>query len=96
LPTGIYHSPCILSNYSHIINKLINGKNFIQDDKVYGEGIKAFVVLEPQEQASEEEIIAFCKEQLPTFKTPKKVRFIETLPKNILGNVLRAELRNLA
>jgi acyl-CoA synthetase (AMP-forming)/AMP-acid ligase II len=41
-------------------------------DKVYGEEIKAFVVLKPGEQASEEEIITFCKEHLPTFKIPKK------------------------
>jgi long-chain acyl-CoA synthetase len=64
-------------------------------DKVYGEEIKAFVVLEPREQASEEEIVAFCKEYLPTFKIPKKVQFMESLPKNLLGKVLRAELRNL-
>jgi long-chain acyl-CoA synthetase len=64
-------------------------------DKVYGEEIKAFVVLKPGEQASETEIIAFCKECLPTFKTPKQVQFVESLPKNLLGKVLRAELRNL-
>jgi long-chain acyl-CoA synthetase len=64
-------------------------------DKVYGEEIKAFVVLKPGEQANEEEIIAFCKECLPTFKTPKSVQFIEALPKNLLGKVLRAELRKL-
>jgi len=64
-------------------------------DKTYGEEIKAFVALKPQEQASEEEIIAFCKESLPTFKTPKRVQFIEALPKNLLGKVLRAELRKL-
>jgi long-chain acyl-CoA synthetase len=64
-------------------------------DKVYGEEIKAFVVLKPGEQASEGEIIAFCKERLPTFKLPKKVQFMESLPKNLLGKVLRAELRNL-
>jgi long-chain acyl-CoA synthetase len=65
-------------------------------DNVYGEEIKAFVVLEPGEQASEEEIIAFCNEYLPTFKIPKKVQFMESLPKNLLGKVLRAELRNLS
>ncbi len=64
-------------------------------DKTYGEEIKAFVVLKPQEQASEDEIIAFCKECLPTFKTPKCVQFIEALPKNLIGKVLRAELRKL-
>ena len=64
-------------------------------DEVYGEEIKAFVALKAGKQASEEEIIAFCKERLPTFKTPKTVQFIEALPKNLLGKVLRAELRKL-
>jgi long-chain acyl-CoA synthetase len=64
-------------------------------DKVYGEEIKAFVVLKAGEQSNEEEITAFCKERLPTFKTPKKVQFMQSLPKNLLGKVLRAELRNL-
>jgi len=64
-------------------------------DKTYGEEIKAFVVLKLQEQASEEEIIAFCRESLPSYKTPKRVQFIEALPKNLLGKILRAELRKL-
>ncbi len=64
-------------------------------DKTYGEEIKAFVVLKLQEQASEEEIIAFCRESLPSFKTPKRVQFVEALPKNLLGKILRAELRKL-
>ena len=64
-------------------------------DKTYGEEIKAFVVLKAGEQANEQELIDFCKERLPTFKTPKTVQFIEALPKNLLGKVLRAELRKL-
>ncbi len=64
-------------------------------DKVYGEEIKAFVVIKPEEEASEEEIIAFCQEYLPAFKTPKKVQFMESLPKNLLGKILRTELRKL-
>jgi long-chain acyl-CoA synthetase len=64
-------------------------------DKVYGEEIKAFVVLKPGGHANEEEIITFCKERLPTFKVPKKVQFMESLPKNLLGKILRAGLRSL-
>jgi long-chain acyl-CoA synthetase len=64
-------------------------------DEVYGEEIKAFIALKAGQQASEDEIIAFCKEHLPTFKTPKTIQFMETLPKNLLGKVLRAELRKL-
>jgi long-chain acyl-CoA synthetase len=64
-------------------------------DAVYGEEIKAFVVIKPGKQVTEEELIAFCKDRLPTFKLPKKVQFMKSLPKNILGKVLRAELRKL-
>ena len=64
-------------------------------DAIYGEEIKAFVVIKPSKQVTEEELIAFCKDRLPTFKLPKKVQFTETLPKNILGKILRAELRKL-
>jgi long-chain acyl-CoA synthetase len=64
-------------------------------DAVYGEEIKAFVVTKAGKQVSEEGLIAFCKERLPTFKSPKKVQFMKSLPRNILGKVLRAELRKL-
>jgi len=64
-------------------------------DAVYGEEIKAFIVAKPGKHVNEEELIAFCKDRLPTFKRPKKVQSREFLPKNILGKVLRAELRKL-
>jgi long-chain acyl-CoA synthetase len=64
-------------------------------DATYGEEIKAFVVIRRDKCVNEEELIAFCKECLPTFKLPKKVQFRESLPKNLLGKVLRAELRKL-
>jgi len=64
-------------------------------DAVYGEEIKAFVVVKPDKHVNEEELIAFCKDCLPTFKLPKSVQFMQSLPKNVLGKVLRAELRQL-
>jgi len=62
-------------------------------DATYGEEIKAFVVVRPGKCVNEEELVAFCKNCLPTFKLPKKVQFTDCLPKNLLGKVLRAELR---
>jgi len=64
-------------------------------DATYGEEIKAFVVIRPDKCVGEEELIAFCKDCLPTFKLPKKVQFMESLPRNLLGKVLRAELRKV-
>jgi acyl-coenzyme A synthetase/AMP-(fatty) acid ligase len=65
------------------------------NDRVYGEEIKVFVVLKQGQICTEMEIIEFCKQYLPTFKQPKQVQFIEALPKNMLGKILRVDLRKL-
>jgi len=62
-------------------------------DAVYGEDIKAFVVLKPGETCSQDEIIDWCTARLKRFKSPRHVRFVEALPKNLIGKVLRRELR---
>jgi long-chain acyl-CoA synthetase len=64
-------------------------------DRVYGEEIKAFVVLKQGEVCSEADIVEFCRQHLPTYKQPKRVQFIDAIPKNMLGKTLRAELRKL-
>jgi long-chain acyl-CoA synthetase len=66
----------------------------IKDD-VYGENIKAFVVLMPGETSTAEDIIAFCQERLKRFKSPCEVEFMDALPKNLVGKVLKKELRKL-
>lgn len=62
-------------------------------DELYGEDIRAFVVLKPGEQATQEELIDWCCTKLKRFKSPKQVRFVGSLPKNLVGKVLRRELR---
>jgi len=57
------------------------------------ETVKAFVVLKPGQTASEQELIAFCKERLAAYRVPRTVEFREELPKSIIGKVLRKELR---
>ncbi len=62
-------------------------------DPYRGETVKAFVVLRPGESATADDIVAFCKERLAAYKVPKQVEFRDTLPKNIIGKMLRRELR---
>jgi len=62
-------------------------------DEIYGEEIKACVVLKPGESANEEEIIAHCVKKLKHFKSPKYVVFLNALPKSLVGKVLKKELR---
>lgn len=63
-------------------------------DKYRGETVKAYVVLKPGQTATEEEVIAFCREKLTAYKVPKMVEFRESLPKSAVGKVLRKILRD--
>jgi long-chain acyl-CoA synthetase len=51
--------------------------------------IKAYIVLNDGESATEEEILAFCARNLAKFKIPKRIEFRQELPKTIVGKVLR-------
>ena len=64
-------------------------------DPVYGEEVKAFVVLKTPGACSEEDLLIFCKEKLPTYKRPKTIRLLKSLPKSAVGKTLRRELRKL-
>jgi len=57
-----------------------------------GERVKAYVVLKEGETATEDEIIAFCRENLAPYKVPKFVEFRTDLPKTIVGKILRRVL----
>jgi acyl-CoA synthetase (AMP-forming)/AMP-acid ligase II len=61
-------------------------------DPLYGEEVAAFVVLKEGARASEEEIIAFCRERLADYKCPKSVRFVKDIPKGPTGKLLKREL----
>jgi long-chain acyl-CoA synthetase len=62
-------------------------------DEKRGESVKAFVVLKEGETATEEELIAFCRENLAVYKAPRIIEFRDDLPKSMVGKVLRRELR---
>jgi long-chain acyl-CoA synthetase len=59
---------------------------------IKGEEVKAFVVLKPGQTATADDLIAFCREQLAPFKVPKAIEFRESLPKTLIGKVLRRQL----
>ena len=65
----------------------------IPDDQ-WGEAVKAFVVLKPATTATANELVEFCRERLAGYKQPRSVDFIEALPRNPSGKVLKRDLRN--
>lgn len=62
-------------------------------DRLWGESVKAIVVLKKGETMSEEEVIEYCKVRLASYKKPKSVEFVESLPRNPSGKVLKTVLR---
>ncbi|MGO2025826.1 MAG: class I adenylate-forming enzyme family protein [Brevibacterium aurantiacum] len=65
-------------------------------DDYRGESVAAFVTLQPGPEAdtvSEDEIVAFCREKLASYKAPRQVTIIDELPKTSSGKVLRRTIR---
>jgi len=54
---------------------------------------KAFVVLKKGEKLTAEEIMTHCSKKLAKFKVPKEIEFIDILPRNPSGKILKRELR---
>lgn len=60
-------------------------------DEKWGEVPVAFVVLNKPAEA--EELLAYCKQQIASYKTPKQLKFVESLPRNASNKLLRRELK---
>lgn len=64
-------------------------------DPEWGERVVAFVVPRPGATVSAEDLDRLCLDNIARFKRPKEYRFVEQLPKNNYGKVLKTELRRL-
>jgi long-chain acyl-CoA synthetase len=62
-------------------------------DEYWVESVKAFLVLRPGNKTTEEGIIAFCKENMASYKKPRFVEFVPSLPKNPGGKIDKKELK---
>lgn len=62
-------------------------------DTVWGEAVKAALVLSSGAHATEQDIIEFCRQNMSSYKKPQSVDFHETLPKNAYGKVEKSDLR---
>ncbi|MDH5804820.1 MAG: AMP-binding protein, partial [Gemmatimonadota bacterium] len=80
----------VLAGHSAVLEAATIG---VPDPK-RGETVKSFVVLKPGESATEEELIAHCRENLAAYKIPRMVEFLDDLPKSAALKILRRELRD--
>ncbi len=63
------------------------------EDATWGEVVHAAVVFAPGAAVSGEELMEFCRSRIASFKMPEVVHFVDELPRNQLGKVMRGELR---
>jgi acyl-CoA synthetase (AMP-forming)/AMP-acid ligase II len=61
-------------------------------DNEWGEAVTAFVVLKPGMTATERDLVEHCRAHLASYKKPRAVRFVASLPRSHYGKVIRAEL----
>lgn len=88
-------SPRKIEEVLHSHPKVLEAAVIAIDDDVYGENIKGFITLNPDQKMDSEEIIAFCKEKLSSFLVPKEIQILEALPKNLVGKIMKKDLRKM-
>jgi acyl-CoA synthetase (AMP-forming)/AMP-acid ligase II len=62
-------------------------------DEKWGESVKGVVELYAGQQASPEELIAWCRDRLAGYKCPRSVDIMDVLPRNPTGKLLKKDLR---
>lgn len=64
----------------------------VPDDK-WGEAVKALIIKARGSELTEEDVIKYCSQNIASYKKPKSVDFVNDLPKNAVGKILKKELR---
>jgi len=66
------------------------------EDEEFGQRLKAFVVTAPEADVTEEELQAHVKANLASYKSPREIEFVDELPRNATGKILKRVLRERA
>jgi feruloyl-CoA synthase len=89
-----------LNVFANEVEAVIFGHSKVYDcavigvpDEKWGEAVKGVVVLKQNEKVTEKELISFCKERLAGYKVPKSIDFVEKIPRNPSGKIMKFELR---
>lgn len=83
-----------VENVLYMHPKVLEAAVFAVPDKKWGESVKAAVVLKENEAASENEIIAFCRKHIASYKAPTSIDFLPALPKTGSGKLYKKALKD--
>jgi acyl-CoA synthetase (AMP-forming)/AMP-acid ligase II len=79
----------LLADHEAVVEAAVIGV----EDEEFGQRLKAYVVLTEDGQLSAEELRAHVKANLASYKAPREVEFLDELPRNATGKILKRELR---
>ncbi|HXR30891.1 MAG TPA: AMP-binding protein [Solirubrobacterales bacterium] len=79
----------LLADHAAVVEVAVIGV----DDEEFGQRLKAFVVAAAEAEVSKEELRAHIKAHLASYKAPREIEFLEELPRNATGKILKRELR---
>ena len=79
----------VLHNHPNIQDVAVIG---VPDEK-WGESLKAFIVTPNPDALKSEEVLSFCEQNISKIKTPKIIEFIDSIPRNANGKILKTTLR---
>lgn len=77
------------------IDKVVESAVVGIPDPKWGEKVVALVVIEQGSDLDPHTIKAFCKAHLHSWKSPKEIRFVEKIPKNTMGKILKEEIKKI-
>ena len=78
----------LLAGHEHIVEVAVVG---VPDEK-FGQSLKAFVVIRETQELTEADLKAYVKSNLASFKAPKEIIFMDELPRNATGKILKRSL----
>ena len=78
----------LLAGHEHVVEVAVIG---VPDEK-YGQSLSAFVVLREADVVTEKDLKAYVKSNLASFKAPKEIVFMDELPRNATGKILKRSL----
>ncbi|WP_139891859.1 long-chain fatty acid--CoA ligase [Bacillus sp. D386] len=79
----------VLNRHAKVVESAVVGAV----DEKWGEVVQAYIVLKSGETMTEEEVILFCQNHLASYKKPKLVHFVDSLPRNAAGKIVKTVLR---
>jgi len=81
-----------LISHSGVVDAAVIGVT----DEMYGEAVAAFIEAEAGTQPSEDELVDHCRSMIASYKKPKYIVFLDNLPRNAVGKILKRELAAFA